>query len=145
MFNNKKGFTLIELLLVMALVLIIGVFSATFYTRFIAQMAVRDAREGLSGMFHEAQALSMSGRENSTWGVKYQEGKLTLFSGGSYANRNQTLDKNLEINSHIIISGFEETVFNFPAGKPNESFPAIIISWGNNEETLKLNSEGVVE
>lgn len=145
MFKDKKGFTLIELLLVMALILIVGVFSSVFYTRFIGQMAVRDAREGLSGMFHEAQALSMSGRENSVWGVKYQQENLTLFSGSSYVNRNQTFDKILEINPHITVSGFEETVFDFPAGRPSEVFPIITISWGNNEEILKLNSEGAVE
>ena len=140
----RRGFTLIELLLVIALILVVGLFSSAFYVRFISQMAVQNASEGLSGMLHEAQAFSMSGRENSSWGVKYQRGKLILFSGDSYSP-NQTYDKILEINPQIVISGFDEAVFAVPTGKPNQAFPEIKLSWGNEEETLKLNSEGAVE
>ena len=140
----RRGFTLLELLLVIALLLAIGVPAAVFSTRFIYQMAVRDAAEGLTGMIREAQALAISGKQHSSWGVKYGSDKLTLFSGDSYSSRNQSLDQILAINPNVNMSGFSEIVFAYPQGFPDQEF-SITVSHGNISESFSVNREGTVE
>jgi prepilin-type N-terminal cleavage/methylation domain-containing protein len=141
----QYGFTLIELLLVIALVLIISIPASSFYTRFINQMAVRDAREGLVGMFQEAQALSLSGKKNSSWGVRYEPSEIVLFRGDSFQDRDPAFDQTLDINSNVNISGFQETVFSRSSGHPDQAHPSIMIYWGNDQESFSLNSEGAIE
>ncbi|NTW26938.1 MAG: prepilin-type N-terminal cleavage/methylation domain-containing protein [Candidatus Moranbacteria bacterium] len=142
---HKQGFTLIELLLVIALVLIVSVPTAAFSTHFIYQMSVRDASEGLVGMLQEAQALSMLGKENSAWGVKKQSGKLILFRGEDFSNRDQAFDQALSINSHVNMIGFDEMSFSRYGGFPLQPTGSIVVAWGNVNEIFKLNSEGVFE
>jgi prepilin-type N-terminal cleavage/methylation domain-containing protein len=139
------GFTLIELLLVISLVLILGTFTSAFFTRFIYQMAVRDTSEALVGIMHEAQEMAMSGKENSSWGVRYESGRVILFCGNSYLSRDPSFDQVLETNSHINVANFEETVFEAPSGRPSVSSSRITVSWDNVEEIFTLNSEGAIE
>jgi len=143
--SSNKGFTFIELLLVMALILAVSIPAAEFYTRFIYQIAVRDASEGLIGMFHEAQTLAMSGKENSSWGVKYNAPDFILFQGNSFSERNPDFDEIFSINQNVEISGFSETVFQVISGRPTETLSQVLISHGNIQESLSLNSEGAVE
>lgn len=143
--KTQSGFTLIELLLVIALVLIVSVPTASFSTHFIYQMSVRDASEGLVGMLQEAQALSMLGKENSSWGVKKQSGKLILFRGEDFSSRNQSFDQVLTINSHVDMTGFDEISFSRYGGFPSQTAMPIVVAWGNVNETFKLNLEGVFE
>jgi prepilin-type N-terminal cleavage/methylation domain-containing protein len=143
--SSRHGFTLIELLLVIALVLIISIPASSFYTRFINQMAVRDAREGLAGMFQEAQALSLSGKKNSSWGVRYNPSEIVLFRGDSFQDRDPAFDQTLDINANVNISGFQETFFSRSSGHPEQAFSSIVISWGNDQESFSLNSEGAIE
>jgi type II secretory pathway pseudopilin PulG len=141
----SSGFTFIELLLVIALVLMISIPAAVFYTRFIYQMAVRDTSEGLEGMLKEAQALAMSGKENSSWGVKYDPPSIILFQGNSFSERNPAFDEIFSINQNVEISGFSETVFRVISGRPAEALPQVVVSHGNIQESFSLNPEGAVE
>jgi prepilin-type N-terminal cleavage/methylation domain-containing protein len=143
--SSRNGFTLIELLLVIALVLIISIPASSFYTRFINQMAVRDAREGLAGMLQEAQALSLSGKKNSSWGVRYNSSVIVLFRGDSFQDRDPAYDQVLDINPNVNISGFQETFFSRSSGYPDQAHPSIAIYWGNDQESFSLNSEGAIE
>jgi prepilin-type N-terminal cleavage/methylation domain-containing protein len=143
--SSRHGFTLIELLLVIALVLIISIPMSSFYTRFINQMAVRDAREGMAGMLQEAQTLSLAGKNNVSWGVRHEPSEIILFRGDSFQDRDPAFDQTLKINSNVDISGFQETFFSRSFGHPDQAYPSIVISWGNTQESFSLNSEGAIE
>ena len=140
-----SGFTLLELLLVVGIILIIGVPVAFFSTHFIYQSSVRDASEGLISMLHQAQIFSMLGKENSTWGVKKESGKVILFRGENFATRATSFDQELTINPNIEIGGFDEIVFSAYEGLPSQALPLVTIVWGGVSDSLNLNSEGVVE
>jgi hypothetical protein len=144
-FKSRDGFTFIELTLVIGLVFIVGISTAAFYTHFINQMAIRDAHDGLVGMLQEAQVYSLSGRENSSWGVKRESSDFLLFCGDSSLGRDPAFDLALAFNPNLAISGFDEVVFSRSSGYPDQAHSSIIISWGNDQESFSLNSEGAIE
>ena len=143
--ENKKGFTLIELLLVIALILVVGFFSSGFYVRFIDQMAVQDAKEGLIGALSEARSAALAGKYNASWGVKKNSGEIVIFRGDSYANRNLDFDQVLKVNSNVTVSGFDEEVFSPGGGFPVKTLPDVVVSLGTASESFSLNSEGAIE
>ncbi len=145
MIHSKKAFTLIELLLVIAIILLVSVPTATFSTRFIHQMSVQDASEALIGMLREAQILSMLGKEDSAWGVKKQEEKLILFRGSDFSNRDYSFDQAMIINNNVNVIGFDEISFSRYEGLPANVLPSVSVAWGSINEDFSLNAEGIIE
>ncbi len=142
-----KGFTFIELLIVISLLLIISVPAGIFSFNFMSQMAVKDATEDLAGSLREAQSLALAGKENTAWGVHYDNNnhKFILFRGDNFSTRDTAFDAALEINHNITVAGFSETIFAEDSGRPSQAFSGARIFWGNSRIELTLNAEGVLE
>lgn len=141
--RTERGFTLIELLLVVSIVLIIGTFSAVFYTRFLTQNAVANTQDQLMGQLRKAQIYSMMGKQNGIWGVKYSSitKKITLYLTG-----NSAFDENFTTNNNIIISNFSDLSFARITGSPTSgTYPLTITITGNDSiRQVTVNSQGVV-
>ena len=142
-FNGQTGVTLIELLLVITIISIIGLMSTSFYSRFLTQNAVGNTRDQLVGSFRKAQIYSMMGKQNNTWGVKYDSvaKKITLYLTGASA-----FNENYTVNNNITITGFTDISFARVTGTPSTtpSTVTITIYSGNNTKTISINSQGVV-
>jgi len=138
--NRQSGLTIIELLLVIAIVSIIGLMSASFYSRFLNQNTVENTVNQLVGSFRKAQIYSMMGKQNNTWGVRYTESpkKITL-----YLSENSGFDETFSVNNNITISGFTDISFARITGLPSAA-PTITITGGNNNKIITINSQGVV-
>ncbi len=134
-----RGFTIIELLLVILIVSIITLMSASFYSRFLTQNAVDNTREQLVGSFRKAQTYSMMGKQNGVWGVRYtlSPKKITLYLTGSSA-----FDESYNVNDNITVTVFD-IAFAKITGLPS-STANITISGGDNTKTITINSQGVV-
>ena len=143
---KSSGFTLIELLLVISIVLIIGTFSAVFYTRFLTQNAVANTQDQLIGQLRKAQIYSMISKYSNTWGVHYESNTITLFNGVSYASRNQVLDEKFTVNPNISIeyvpSPIVDIIFSRMTGIPSWS-GTITITGNSDPKTITINSQGV--
>lgn len=141
--GRARGFTLIELLLVISIVLIIGTFSAVFYTRFLTQNAVSDTQDQLIGQLRKAQIYSMMGKQNGAWGVKYSSvtKKITLYLTG-----NSAFDENFTTNNNVIINGFSDLSFTRITGlPPGGSYPLTYTIIGNGlSKQVIVNSQGVI-
>lgn len=141
-----RGFTLIEIILVIAIVLIISVPTASFYSNFMYRSAVRDASDTLKGALGEARNAAMSGKAHCSWGVKYQSSSIIIFCGDSYSGRDSKYDTVFALNNKLDISGLDELVFAYPSGLPNETLSNISIAWGNgNQKTFSINEEGSIQ
>lgn len=136
--SKSRGFTLIELLLIVSMVVILGTMSTGFYARFLTQNAVSNTTDRLVAQLRKAQLYSMVGRANTSWGVRWQSNKITLFATG-----NNAFDESFDVPSNVSISGFTTVTFTRGSGVPNTT-AAINISGGNNSDTLTLNSQGAV-
>lgn len=138
-----KGFTLIELLLVVALILIIGVSSAVFYSRFYLQNSVTAAVDKAIATLRKAQIYSMSGRFGDSWSVNYSANTLTLYKGANFAGRDQKYDERYSFGQNIIISGLTDIKFTRISGIPNTT-AVISITGGGNSKQITINNQGVV-
>jgi len=138
--NDQRGLTIIELLLVILIVSIIGLLSASFYSRFLTQNAVDNTVSQMVSSFRKAQVYSMMGKQNGVWGVRYTTSpkKITLYLVGSSA-----FDESFDVNSTVAINDFTDITFAKITGLPS-STASITISGGNNTKTMTINSQGVV-
>lgn len=136
--NNSYGITIIELLLVTSIMLILGLMSVSFYSRFLTQNAVDNTTNQLVQSFRKAQVYSMTGKQNEVWGVKYQANKIILYLTG-----NSAFDETFSVNSNITIDNFTDISFARITGIPSTS-GAITISGNNSSKTVTVNSQGVV-
>lgn len=139
----RNGFTLIELLVIIALILIIGLMSVSFYSRSITQNAVANSEDQLVGELRKAQIYSMMGRQNGAWGVNYGSNTITLFQGSTYAGRDTAFDETSSVNTNVSISGFTFLTFFRMTGTPSAT-PTITVSGNNNSKTITINAQGVV-
>ena len=135
--KKKQAFSLIELILVVIIVLSLGVLSTAFYSRFLNQNSVSNVSDQLVSQLRKAQVYAMSGKQNSSWGVKYSSSTITLFSSSSSA-----FDETFNVNN-ITIGGFSQVVFAKTTGIP-DSTPTITISGGGNTQNVSVNSQGTV-
>jgi prepilin-type N-terminal cleavage/methylation domain-containing protein len=142
--TNKSGVTLIELLVVLAIFLLVGALTTTYYSRFFNQNAVATTTDQLVQFIHKAQFYSQIGKESGgVWGVKYvasPQKKLTLFLNG-----NSAFDENYNLNSNITVSGLTQITFDHVTGIPNPIGPTTIAITANNEtKSVSVNTQGIV-
>lgn len=132
------GFTLLELLLVVAIIMILGTSSAIFYGRFLNQSNVNLATDQIAGQLRKAQMYSISGRENTTWGVRYASNRITLFATASSA-----FDQSFDVSAAISVTNFTTVTFAKNTGIPNVT-PTITVSGNGTTKQISVNSMGVV-
>jgi len=136
--KTRCGFSLIELILVVAIVLTLGVLSSVFYSRFLNQNSVANVSDQFASQLRKAQTYAMAGKQNSSWGVKYTAGTITLFASSSGA-----FDETFSVNGNIGVSGFSQVIFAKTTGIPDLT-PTITISGGGNTKIVSVNSQGAV-
>lgn len=142
----EKGITIIELILVVTIISTLGIFSASYYSRFLTQNAVNNLVDQLVSSLRKAQIYSMTGKQNGLWGVKYDAlgspKKITFYFTG-----NTAFDENFNINDNIIVSGFTDISFAKVSGSripaPPPDLITITITGLNNTKTITVNSQGV--
>ncbi|MBN2854460.1 prepilin-type N-terminal cleavage/methylation domain-containing protein [Patescibacteria group bacterium] len=141
--TKLPGFTLIEMLLVVLMIVIASaifspVISDVFFTNNL-DSAVENTKTNL----RRAQVLARIGENDSDWGLKIESGRLILFSGPSFLNRNQEFDEILEFASNITISGDLEIIFIKGEGAPTTD-KTLTFSLRNKTKTININSQGLI-
>ncbi len=141
--KRKNGFTLIELLLVVAIVSIIGVSGSAIGQRFLVTNYLENKTNELASILITAQLNSMSGKENSQWGVSVSGNQMTLFKGNSYITRDPSFDTSFNIPGSISITN-DEVVFSRVVGEPDVVATYILTANDGSSSTVTVNEVGVV-
>ena len=144
MLKKNSGITIIELLLVVAIISIIGLMSASFYSRFLTQNAVANTTDQLVSSFRKAQIYSMMGKQNSSWSVNYggTPNTITFYLGTPFAGHNTAFDEKFSISSNISVTGITDVNFAKRTGLPNTTGTTNIIGNGQTKQ-ITINSQGV--
>lgn len=138
-----RGFTLIELLIVLAIgAMAIGSL-AIFGNQFVATQELERAAELTKNELKAAQADSISGTFDSTWGVAIFSNYIIRFRGENFAGRIQSFDLRTDFSNALSISGPNEIVFNRLDGVPDNS-AEIIFTLNNKTKTISVNSQGLI-
>ena len=123
--NQSNAFTLFELLIVIALITLIMAMALPIGVNFLQEQRIEEETISLAENLKNAQARAKSGREDSSWGIKFnepEEGKYTLFKGDSFDDleRDTTRDEVFILSSGAeleISDGITEIVFEKITGR----------------------------
>ncbi|PKM91758.1 hypothetical protein CVU82_00945 [Candidatus Falkowbacteria bacterium HGW-Falkowbacteria-1] len=139
----SRGFSLLEILLTVSiLALLAGVLSPVYFS-----MQSRDSLEAKTetvvSSLRRAQILSMTGENDSSWGLKILENEVVVFEGNDYLTRDTVYDDIIKIDSKIITSGLDEIVFNKIVGDTNDT-GVVTLKSTTQERNIDINKKGIV-
>lgn len=143
-YNRKSkvsGFTLLELTLVVALMFMVGAFVSPIGISFYRSQLLNDSVESLVGSLRQAQAFSLTGKNNHSFGIYIQTDSYTLFEGDTYSTRLISEDVVFPIIPAISMSGLSEIVFTKLTGEPNV-FGEIIVASETREKQIEILTSG---
>lgn len=143
-FKKNDGITMLEILIVITITAIISASAITFSTNFLIVNNFKNKSNEVITLLRTAQINSISGKENSSWGVNISANKITLFKGDSYATRNLAFDTSFDIPQTIAITQ-KEIVFNKLTGNPNSPKTINIQSDIGDTNVVRINEVGIVD
>lgn len=141
--NTRPGFTLIELLIVMAMTAIFAGFAAVVSIPVIRHAEFDRVRETVRNELVAAQADTVGGTLDSSWGVAFSTSTITRYRGGSYATRVTANDRITSFGSGFILSGTPEVHFYRPMGLTS-STAVIVITNADLQTTTTVNTAGSI-
>lgn len=140
---NKQGFTFIELIVVISLVLIVSTIGTSAYFGLRVRNEVSAAEQTIVAGLYEAQQQALGQVQSSDWGVKIATSTVTLFSGSSFATRDNQYDIELDIPTSGTITGDDEVVFLRKTGRISAD-KQINIEYEGYNSTITINTLGVL-
>jgi prepilin-type N-terminal cleavage/methylation domain-containing protein len=133
----KCGVTLIELLVVIAIIAILGATTIPVGSGFLIRNNFANKQNELIASLRTAQLNSISGKENSQWGVEISASTIKLYAAGD-----SNFDQSFDIPSSISIT--EDTIlFDQLTGNP-DAIATLTVSSSNSSKTITVNQLGVV-
>lgn len=140
-FRKNTGFTVIELILVVGIMGILGLASTVGGFQLLSQGYFTNTVERITRTLRTAQIYSVSGRSDSAWGVHYEVGKLVLFKGSDYSNRDASFDAPADIPPSVVITGWNDIYFDKLRGTPSTPL-SIVVESQNRVGTISVNEQG---
>lgn len=150
-----SGFTLLEILISVAIVVIIASTAIPIYREFQTRNDVDIAQQTFIQAARRAQQLAQSGDSNTSWGVRYQTGAITIYREDTdltsptvtYTTRNTGADETLVVASSVTPSGRDEMNFNMLSGSLASS-PGVgtltLTSASGETRSVTVNAKGML-
>lgn len=140
-----RGFTLLEVMLTVAIIAIIATLTPPVYEKVQLKVGFDSTVTSFVSSLKRAQKLSQAGKLDSTWGVKIENTKITIFKGNSFETRDITYDEESSILSNIIATGDTEIVFSKLYGYPTYETKTNISDNWSNEKSITINNKGLIK
>lgn len=141
--KTLSGFTLIELLTVMGMLAFFAGLTAAVSVPALRNAEFGRVRETVRNELAAAQAFTISGTFDASWGVAFSSNTVTRYQGTSYATRNAAFDRVTTFGNSVILSGTTDVAFTRPAGIPVTD-AAIVIESGALRATTIVNTAGTI-
>lgn len=151
MLNRKKsltGFTLIELMIVVALIIMFSALTLPMSFSFFQEATLKDQVRNIENSLRKAQAMAITGRGDSSAGVKITQSECIIFEGESFEKRREEVDIIIPFPVTLSISGADEIVFQKSTGLlafPPEEEVSITVTFGDSSKEITINSQGKIE
>jgi type II secretory pathway pseudopilin PulG len=138
---NMRGFTLLETLLSVALLSMVFILTIPLSQTVLYSNDLEQSTQISIRAIRTAQSLSQSSLNDSTWGVRFSSGQITVFQGASYAARVSASDREYDVSTNTSFGGTTEIIFNKIYGEPNIT-GTLSINNRNKSENLVINEKG---
>jgi prepilin-type N-terminal cleavage/methylation domain-containing protein len=140
----QRGFTLVEMMITIAVIGVLMALSFPVYIAYQNRNNLSLTTEQVVAMIRRAETFSRGVSGDSTWGVAFQSGAVTLYKGASYAARDSTYDEVVTIPANITRTGLSEVNFAKLTAVPSATGTITFITGENDGKTITLNAEGMV-
>lgn len=138
-----RGFSLIEIIITLAVLSILASISLGAYQLFAVKSELEISAGTVVQALRQAQFSAQAMENDSAWGVKFENGKITVFSGTSFGSRDSAKDKVLGLAKNINFGSITEVVFNKFSGQV--TMPgSISISNKSGTKTITYNAQGII-
>jgi len=148
----KKGFSLFEILLSMAIVAVILFVVISLFSNYNKKQVLDNSAEKVSSLLKEARSLTISSKDDSSYGVHFEQNALVLFKGITYIfsdsnNKINQIDKKAIISEINLNGGGSNVVFQRLTGKTDQygTIKISLISNSLNFKTISIYQTGVIE
>lgn len=137
------GYTLIEVLVTVALVVSLVGISIPIYQNFQIINELDSAVNLSVRVLRSTQMQSQAVQQDSSWGVYFSSGKVTIYKGNTYATRDSSFDQAYDISANVNVSGLNDFNYSKVFGDPS-STGTITFTNFNNAKTITVNSKGAL-
>ncbi len=138
--KSNSGFTLLELTLVIAVASVVLASSFVFYQFAYLRENGKDVKNIVWNALSTARAYSLSGREDSSWGVAFATSTVTIFKGTTFLGRDTDFDEDFEYRG-AVVGGLSEVYFSKRSGTTTGT-QSIVVSNDQNSYTFSINGYG---
>lgn len=147
--TNKSiasGFTMVELLVVIALMGILVGLSIPFYQSFQVSSQLDNTSFEIIQTLRLAQANAISGENEETFGIHFEQQRYTLFQGDIY-NSNDSSNEINDIPGTLNISTTfgQDIIFSRIKGEASVAGTVTISSNTNESKVIKINAKGSID
>lgn len=155
--KSGAGFTLIELMIVVVLIILVSAFTLPVGFNFYQESTLKDQARNLENSLREAQAMAMTGREESGTGVTIfpEKEQYVIFEGESYEKGRDEITVPFAVSLSVSVSGIDEgenqieIIFQKSTGLPvlpeGKTSITITLTLGANSQAITINSQGRIE
>ena len=143
MSHDRRGLTVLEVLLTLGILGVVTMVGTPIYLGLKNRHEVNTAATILAQTLRRAQMLSQAMDGDTSWGVAIQAGKIILFQGNSYAQRQPAEDEEYLIASGLVVGGLSEVVFTKLTGQTLTT-GQISFQGDNYQRLITINDQGIV-
>src|SRR3989344_2329202 len=123
---NQKGFTLLEILMAIAIATIVITIVVFSFSKLNSSQALERTGDLIASVLDEARSLTLSGSEDSQYGVHFEDDQIVLFKGTSYSpgsasNLVTDLNDFVEIGDIELSGGGDEVIFKRLTGYTDQA------------------------
>ncbi|MBD3311548.1 MAG: hypothetical protein GF349_03560 [Candidatus Magasanikbacteria bacterium] len=145
---NNSGVSIVELLVVVGITLILAATAVPIYGNLQVSAQINENSAQIVQAMRIAREKSVSGNNNSRYGVKFESDRYILYQGSSYPSRNSDYDREVVLNEALVISSTftnDEINFSKGSGLPDQSGTTTLKHRLGDQAVIFVNQYGLVE
>lgn len=145
-----RGVTLLEIIVVLGVLAAVSAVLVGAFAEFREASAVVEAKSEIIGILRDARVRTLASRNNTNYGVHFEETRVVLFEGGTYSAAVPSNETHQLYSSRIVaivLGGASEVVFERLSGAASASGTIILSATRNasKTETVTILATGVVQ
>ncbi|HEY4497968.1 MAG TPA: type II secretion system protein [Candidatus Paceibacterota bacterium] len=145
-----RGITLLEIIIVFGVLAIVATVLVGALVEFRSTSAVVGAKSEIIGMLRDARARTLASRNNTNYGLHFEETQAVLFEGNTYsalAPSNEIYRLYTARIAAIVLGGVSDVVFERLSGAASVNGTIVLSATRDSSktETITIFPTGLVE